>query len=343
MIVVIKTGTHDTDVERAVCKLESLGFSVEPISSREKILLGAAHLAIVDEFSLAEQMKAFPFVEDVLVDGKPFRQVSQTPSGVSLGDLTIGGSELVVMAGPCTVESPEQLFQAALAVSAAGAKVLRGGAYKPSTSPYGFQGLGVEGLELLSEAGKRFRLKVVTEVMDPRNVELVVQYADMLQIGTRNMQNYDLLKEAGRSRHPVLLKRGMSSRIEEWLLAAEYILNEGNPNVVLCERGIRTFETATRNTLDLSAVPVVKSQTGLPVVVDPSQGTGRRDLVEPMSLAAIAAGADGLLIEVHPDPESAIKDGAQSLSQGEFESLMRRASKVSEAIGRPLALPQRVG
>lgn len=240
------------------------------------------------------------------------------------------------MAGPCAVESEEQLMASAKAVSEAGATMLRGGAYKPSTSPYAFQGMGKEGLELLKEAGRRYDLRVVTEVMDVRKVELVSQYGDMLQIGTRNMQNFDLLREVGQSRVPVLLKRGMSARIEEWLLAAEHILSSGNPNVVLCERGIRTFETNTRNTLDLSAVPATQAMTHLPVIVDPSQGTGRSDLVWPMSLAAVACGADGLLIEVHPHPDKALKDGEQSLSTQSFRALMPQLAAIAAAVDRPL-------
>lgn len=341
MIVVIRTGISQAELRPAVCKLEALGFDVRTIPTREKVMLEAHPTTATNEHACASQMRAFGFVEEVLVDGKPFRAVSSIEAGVAVGNLTLGGKEVIIMAGPCTVESEEQLFAAAEAVASAGATVLRGGAYKPSTSPYGFQGLGQEGLELLAAAASRYHLKVVTEVMDPRKVELVARYASILQIGTRNMQNYDLLKEVGRSKTPVLLKRGMSARIEEWLLAAEYILNEGNPHVILCERGIRTFETATRNTLDIAAVPVVKAQTGLPVVVDPSQGTGRRDLVRPMSLAAIAAGADGLLIEVHPNPEAAIKDGAQSLSATEFVSLMADARRVAEAVGRVVAGSER--
>jgi 3-deoxy-7-phosphoheptulonate synthase len=232
------------------------------------------------------------------------------------------------------VETPEQTLSTARAVKEAGAHMLRGGAYKPSTSPYSFQGLGVEGLKILAEARKETGLPVVTEVMDPRNVELVCRYADMLQIGTRNMQNYDLLREVGKTRHPVLLKRGMWARIDEWLMAAEYIMKGGNENVVLCERGIRTFETATRNTLDLSAVAVVKQESHLPVIVDPSQGTGKWQLVTAMSRAAIAAGADGLIIEVHPHPEQALKDGAQSLTFENFRQLMVEVRAIAQAMGK---------
>ena len=275
---------------------------------------------------------------EIPLAGKPYHLVAKNEwrerSEVRVGNVVIGGQEIVLMAGPCTVESESQLMAAAEAVAQAGATILRGGAYKPSTSPYSFQGMGEEGLKLLREAGRRFDLKVVTEVMDPRKVDLVSGYADMLQIGTRNMQNYDLLKEVGQSRKPVLLKRGMSAKAEEWLLAAEYIAAEGNESIVLCERGIRSFDPITRNTLDLSVVPALRELTHLPIVVDPSQATGRRDLVPAMSLAAIAAGADGLLIEVHPEPPHAIKDGAQSIYTDVFRALVPKLEAVAEAVGR---------
>jgi 3-deoxy-7-phosphoheptulonate synthase len=239
-----------------------------------------------------------------------------------------------MMAGPCTVESEDQLFTTAKAVAAGGAKILRGGAYKPSTSPYSFQGMGVDGLKLLRKAADQYGLKVITEVMHVRKVEEVSQYADILQIGTRNMQNYDLLMEVGQTRKPTMLKRGMTSKFEEWLLAAEYIASKGNEQIMLCERGIRTFEPYTRNTLDLSAVPSIKALSHLPVIVDPSQGVGRRELVPPMCLAAVAAGADGLLVEVHPDPDHALKDGAQSITIPAFEEMMPVLARVAEAVNR---------
>jgi 3-deoxy-7-phosphoheptulonate synthase len=241
-----------------------------------------------------------------------------------------------MMAGPCTVESYEQTLATAQAVKASGAAILRGGAYKPCTSPYSFQGLGVEGLKILKEVSQQTGLPVITEVMDPRNVEQVCEYADILQIGTRNMQNYDLLREVGRCRTPVMLKRGMWAKIEEWLQAAEYIYLGGNHAVMLCERGIRTFETHTRNTLDLSAVPAVKQLSHLPVIVDPSQGTGKSSLVASMTKAAIACGADGLIIEVHPQPDKAIKDGAQSLTFDSFSQLMEECRPIAAAVGRAL-------
>ena len=255
---------------------------------------------------------------------------------VNVGGIKIGSSEIVIIAGPCAVENHEQLIETARIVKKAGAVLLRGGAFKPRSSPYNFQGLGEEGVKMLREAGRETGLPIVTEVMDTRMVKFVAEYADMLQIGSRNMQNYPLLKEVGMLRKPVLLKRGMMATIEEYLLAAEYILNQGNEQVVLCERGIRTFETTTRNTLDLSAVPMLKHLTHLPVIVDPSHGTGHRWMVPPMAKAAVAAGADGLIMEVHYKPEEALCDGYQSLSPDEFTRLMADLKKLGNAIGREI-------
>lgn len=261
-----------------------------------------------------------------------------TPTVVTVGSVRIGeGCPVVVMAGPCSVESREQTLTTARAVKALGATVLRGGAYKPSTSPYGFQGLGIEALEILAEAKAETGLPIITEVMDPRRVELVCGYADILQIGTRNMQNYDLLREVGKTQTAVCLKRGMSASLAEWLQAAEYILLEGNPNVILCERGIRTFETYTRNTLDLAAVPALKSLTHLPVIVDPSQGTGRSALVSALCRGGVAVGADGLLIEVHPEPERALKDGPQQVTPDGFAALMTELAPIAAAMNRGIA------
>jgi 3-deoxy-7-phosphoheptulonate synthase len=257
---------------------------------------------------------------------------------LEIGGVRIGeGCPVVVMAGPCTVESREQTLEAARAVKRLGAKILRGGAYKPSTSPYGFPGLGIDGLKILREAKEETGLPIITEVMDPRNVELVCEYADILQIGTRNMQNYDLLREVGQVKTAVCLKRGMSATIAEWLQAAEYVLLGGNPNVLLCERGIRTYETATRNTLDLAAVPVAKSLSHLPVIVDPSQGTGRAALVTPLCKGAVAVGADALLIEVHLHPEKALKDGPQQVTPDLFADLMAQTRPIADAVGRGIA------
>jgi len=255
---------------------------------------------------------------------------------IKVGENTFGSKKLVIIAGPCSVESREQVLQAAHEVKNAGAHILRGGAFKPRTLPYSFQGHGLEGLKMLDEARKETGLPIITEALSPEDVEIVESYTDMIQIGARNMQNYPLLKKVGRAKKPVLLKRGFAATIEEWLGCAEYILNEGNQEVILCERGIRTFETITRNTLDLSTIPVIKQISHLPIVVDPSHGTGVRSLVNPMSRAAVAAGVDGLMIEVHPNPEEALSDGAQSLHPYEFESLMRDIEKVAASVGKSI-------
>lgn len=268
------------------------------------------------------------------------RKTKPTDTIVNINGVKVGGSEIVVIAGPCAVESREQLFETARSVRTAGAHILRGGAFKPRSSPYSFQGMGEEGLKLLYEIRKETGMPVVTEVMDTRQVEMVAQYADMIQIGSRNMQNYPLLKEAGICRKPVLLKRGMMATIDEYLMAAEYVLSHGNEQVILCERGIRTFETSTRNTLDLSAVPVLKRLTHLPVIVDPSHGTGVRWMVPPMAKAAVAVGADGLIMEVHYNPEAALCDGYQSLSLDEFDSLMCDLRKIAQAVGREILAPK---
>lgn len=268
------------------------------------------------------------------VPSKVSRKIKPEDTIVNIKGIKVGGSDIVVIAGPCAVESREQLFETARSVRAGGANILRGGAFKPRSSPYNFQGMGEEGLKLLAEIRKETGLPIVTEVMDPRQMDLVGSYADMIQIGSRNMQNYPLLKEAGMCRKPVLLKRGMMSTVEEFLLAAEYVLHQGNDQVILCERGIRTFETSTRNTLDLSAVPMLKRLSHLPVIVDPSHGTGLRWMVPDMARAAIAVGADGLIMEVHYRPEDALCDGQQSLSLDEFDLLMSSLNKIALAVGR---------
>jgi 3-deoxy-7-phosphoheptulonate synthase len=281
-------------------------------------------------------------VHEVLRITEPYKLASRTfkPENtvIAVGDVRIGGDEVIVMAGPCSAETPEQVEAAAAAVKRAGAKVLRGGAFKPRSSPYSFQGLGEEGLQLLRSAADRHNLCLVSEVMDISQIDVVAKYSDILQVGARNMQNFTLLSELGRSRKPVMLKRGISATIEEWLLSAEYILAGGNMNVMLCERGIRTFETATRNTLDISAIPVVQKLSHLPVIVDPSHGTGRRDKVAPMARAAVAAGADGLIIEVHCDPDHALSDGAQSMFPAQFDRLMAELRIIAPAIGRSICL-----
>lgn len=273
------------------------------------------------------------------VNPKNHKKVLKEPVKISVKNTFIGGKEVIIIAGPCAVESIDQLTQTAEYVKSSGAKILRGGAFKPRSSPYNFQGLGEEGLKMLQQVSKETGLPVVTEVMDTRQVELVCRYAEMLQVGSRNMQNYPLLKEVGMTRKPVLLKRGMMATIEEFLLAAEYIISQGNDQIVLCERGIRTFETSTRNTLDLSAVPMLKSRTHLPVIVDPSHGTGLRWMVPTMSRAAVAVGADGLIMEVHYKPEEALCDGYQSLDPDEFDHLMKDLQKIAQAIGREISLP----
>ncbi len=340
MIVVMKTGASREHVQEVSDRLLELGYVVNPIFGVEKTVIGAVGGTEHDKVDAREQLLGYSGVEDVIFITKPYKFVAKEyrkgKSVVDVGGVLIGGDEIVMMAGPCTVESESQLFQTAAAVAKAGGKILRGGAYKPCTSPYSYQGMGVEGLALLKEAGRRYGLKVVTEVMHVKKVDEVCQYADILQIGTRNMQNYELLREVGQTRTPVMLKRGMTSKFEEWLLAAEYIASAGNEKLMLCERGIRTFEQYTRNTLDLSAVPALNALTHLPVIVDPSQGTGRRELVPPMSKGAVAVGADGLIIEVHPDPDHAIKDGAQSITIEAFEQLMDELKSVAHAVGRTL-------
>jgi 3-deoxy-7-phosphoheptulonate synthase len=274
------------------------------------------------------------------IPSKVSRKTKPGDTIVNIKGVHVGGSEIVIIAGPCAVESREQLFETARSVKESGAMILRGGAFKPRSSPYNFQGLGEEGLKLLSAIRKETNLPVVTEVMDTRQMELVASYADMIQIGSRNMQNFPLLKEAGMCGRPVLLKRGMMATIEEFLLAAEYILSQGNDQIILCERGIRTFETSTRNTLDLSAVPMLKRLTHLPVIIDPSHGTGLRWMVPSMAKAAVAVGADGLIMEVHYQPEKAICDGYQSLSLDEFSGLMSDLKKIAQAVGREILLPK---
>ena len=340
MIIVMKSGSALHEVQEVSDRLEELGYVVNPIVGVEKTVIGAVGGKEHEKVDALDQLRGYQGVEDVILITKPYKFVAKEYRGkksvLDIGGVLIGGDQVVMMAGPCTVESEEQLFTTAKRVAEEGAQILRGGAYKPCTSPYSFQGMGVEGLKLLQAAGKQFGLKVITEVMHVRKVEEVAEYADILQIGTRNMQNYDLLREVGQSRTPVMLKRGMTAKLEEWLLAAEYIAAGGNENIMLCERGIRTFEPYTRNTLDLSAVAALNSLTHLPVIVDPSQGTGRRDLIAPMSKASVAVGADGLIIEVHPDPDHAIKDGAQSITIESFEALMPELLAVANAIGRTI-------
>ncbi|MCW5937782.1 MAG: 3-deoxy-7-phosphoheptulonate synthase [Fimbriimonadaceae bacterium] len=343
----MRPGANQVQVAHVSESLELHGYVVKPIVGAEKSIVCAVGGDEHKQYDFLEQLKSFDGVEDVLLITKPYKAVARETVGgrstVDVGGVLVGGNEVVMMAGPCTVESEEQTMTTAAAVAAAGAKILRGGAYKPSTSPYSFQGMGVPGLEILREAGRRFGLKVVTEVMDVRKIEMICAYADVLQVGARNMQNYDLLREVGQCRVPVLLKRGMTATYNELLLAAEYIATGGNDKIMLCERGIRTFESYTRNTLDIGAVPALQNLSHLPVVIDPSQGTGRRDLVEPLSRAAIAAGADALIIEVHPNPDEALKDGPQSLTIDGFVTMMPGLARVAEAVGRSMAVGAPVG
>lgn len=323
MIIVMEAQSTPQDIQAICQKLETMSLESHVINGVTQSVIGVIG-EITDE--LCETANLWPKVEKALRVGKPYKLVSREcqPSGsiVQVGSLAIG-KDKVVIAGPCAVETEDQMLQTAKAVKSAGANMLRGGAFKPRTSPYAFQGLKVKGLELLAEAGKAYGLPVVTEVVDPRDVEVVAQFADMLQIGARNMQNFSLLQEVGQTRKPVLLKRGLSSTVQEWLMAAEYIMAGGNSQVVLCERGIRTFEPWTRNTLDVSAIALAKEVSHLPVLADPSHASGKRSLVEPLAKAALAVGADGLIIEVHPNPDKALSDGPQSLDFAEFATFMQ--------------------
>ncbi len=333
----MKIGASKPQVDHVCEEVKRLGFRPHLIHGEERDVIACIghEKKKKDLFSL----QGAEGVESVVPISKPYKLASrETKKETSVlkidGGIEIGGPRLCVMAGPCSVESERQILETARSVKTSGALMLRGGAFKPRTSPYDFQGMGEEGLKLLAKARKETGLPVITEVMDAEDVELLEKYADVLQVGARNVQNFSLLKELGQSKKPVMLKRGMSTTIREWLLSAEYILAGGNPNVILCERGIRTFETATRNTLDLSAVPVLREQTHLPIVVDPSHGTGQWQYVQPMALASVAAGADGLIIEVHPKPEEALSDGAQSLTLKKFDELMTKLKPLAAVLGR---------
>ncbi|MBI3626116.1 MAG: 3-deoxy-7-phosphoheptulonate synthase [Candidatus Rokubacteria bacterium] len=338
MIIVLKSGVTDAEVDAVCRRVAELGYQPHTIRGEFKTVIGA----VGEERGKADLriLEAMEVVERVVPIQQPFKlaskEIKPELSEVRVHGVPIGGPRVVVMAGPCSVESASQVLEVAEAVKAAGASILRGGAYKPRTSPYAFQGLKEQGLKYLAEARKRTGLPVVTEVLETESVELVAEYADILQIGARNVQNFTLLRRVGETGKPVLLKRGMATSIQEWLLSAEYILSSGNPNVILCERGIRTFETATRFTLDLNAVPVVRKLSHLPVIVDPSHGTGHWDLVAPMAKGAVACGADGLIIEVHPRPEEALSDGPQSLKPAKFAQLMQELRPVALAVGRTL-------
>ncbi|MFC1924539.1 3-deoxy-7-phosphoheptulonate synthase [Chloroflexota bacterium] len=339
MIVVMKKDCVDKEIDDVMARLNSAGLTGHLSTGVERTVIGIVGIApILPE--LRESLEMMPGVEDVVPITRPYKLSSREfhPSNtiIKVGGVEIGGRKLAVMAGPCAVETEEQVISTAQRVKAAGANILRGGAFKPSTSPYSFRGLGEKGLNLLYKAGQEIGLPLVTEVLSPEDVETVARYADILQIGTRNMQNFSLLDKVGETRKPVLLKRGLANTIQEWLLAAEYILAQGNRQVILCERGIRTFENYTRNTLDISAVPIIHKISHLPIIADPSHGTGKWYLVAPMALAAIAAGADGLMIEVHPTPDTALKDGPQSLNFENFDQLMKLAIPVAAAVGREI-------
>ena len=339
MIIVMQRGASQQQIDHVFVRVRELGYKVHPIYGTERTVVGA----IGDErgkFRL-KSLESLPGVESVIPILKPFKLVSrelkQEKTLVKVGEgITFGSDQFVVIAGPCSVESREQIVETARRVKKAGARMLRGGAFKPRTSPYSFQGMEQEGLELLAEAREKTGLKIVTEVITPQDIPLVARYTDVLQIGARNMQNFALLKQVGLVDKPVLLKRGMWATVDEFLMSAEYICSQGNLDVILCERGIRSFETYTRNTLDLSAVPLIKNLSHLPIIVDPTHSTGQRDLVTPMTKAAAACGADGVIVEVHPSPEEALSDGEQSLTPDEFDELVRQLKPILEVEGRKL-------
>ena len=341
MLIVMQHGASQEDVQRVVATIEELGYGARPIPGAQRTAVG---LVGNDGRVNSARLAALPGVREIIHVSQPYKQVSREwkaeatvvrfPNGV-----TVGGDEVTLIAGPCSVESAEQILLAARQVRDAGAVILRGGAYKPRTSPYAFQGLGEEGLRLLAAARQDTGLLIVTEALDPEAVDVVAEYADIVQIGARNMQNYSLLKRVGRCGKPVLLKRGPAATITEWLLSAEYLLAEGNHDVILCERGIRGFDPATRNLFDVTAIPLIHELSHLPVIADPSHGTGRRTLVIAMARAAIAAGADGVMVEVHPEPDRALSDGEQSLYPSQFAALVREVTEIAAAIGRKVGAP----
>ena len=338
MVVVMQERATEGQIQRIIEQLVGMGFDVHRSTGVNRTVIGAVGNGVGDPQLLEVQGG----VQEVLRITEPYKLASRTfkpdNSVITIGDVRIGGDEVVVMAGPCSAESEEQVETTAAAVKRAGAKVLRGGAFKPRSSPYSFQGLGEPGLKMLRAAADRHDLRLITEVMEIGQIEVVERYSDIFQVGARNMQNFSLLRELGRTRKPVMVKRGISATIEEWLLSAEYVLAGGNTDVMLCERGIRTFESYTRNTLDISAIPVVQKLSHLPVIVDPSHGTGRRDKVAAMARASVAAGADGLIIEVHNDPDHALSDGAQSMFPSQFDRLMAELRIIAPAIGRGICL-----
>ena len=343
MLVVMSHSAQEDDIQRVISTIEEMGYEARPIPGSQRTAIG---LVGNDGRVDSSRLESLPNVLQVIHVSQPYKQVSrewkaentlvELPNGT-----VIGGSDVVLMAGPCSVETEAQILTIAHQVKKSGATVLRGGAFKPRTSPYAFQGLGIKGLQLLAKARAETGLAIVTEALEPDTVEAVAEYADIIQIGARNMQNYPLLRRAGKSGKPVLIKRGLAATIKELLLSAEYVLAEGNPNVILCERGIRSFDDQTRNLLDLAAIPVVQALSHLPIIADPSHGTGVRAKVTPMARAAVAAGADGLLIEVHPDPDRALSDGGQSLWPQQFADLVREVTAIAGAIDRRIAVPHR--
>ncbi len=338
MILTLKTGVHKKEVDKVIAKIKELGYTPSISKGAERVVIGVIGEKAILLKSTFESMDAVDFITPI---SKPYKMVSREfkkeNSVITITkDVKAGGKQVIIIGGPCSIDTKENLLHNAREIKKAGGHLLRGGAFKPRTSPYAFQGLGEKGLELLAEARRQTGLPVITEVMDPRQVESVCRYADVLQIGARNSQNFDLLREVGQARKPVVLKRGMANTIEEWLMSAEYILSKGNSQVILGERGIRTFETATRNTLDLSAVPVVKHLSHLLVFVDPSHGVGVRDFIVPMARAAVAAGADGIMVETHPHPAEALSDGHQALLPLQFHHMVKELRLIAEAIGRTI-------
>ena len=335
MIIVMESGAEESEIQEVISRLTSMNLDIHRSDGISQVVIGAIGLTGDIELRDFELMKN---VSHVIRISEPYKRASRAmhpeKTIINVRGVDIGGENVVIMAGPCAVESKEHVMEMAEIVSKAGAKILRGGAYKPRTSPYSFQGLGEKGLIYMRDAADVYDLAVVTEIMDPNLIPLMSDYADIFQVGTRNMQNYSLLKELGKTKKPILLKRGLSATIEEWLMSAEYIMAGGNPNVMLCERGIRTFEGYTRNTFDISAIPVVESLSHLPIIADPSHATGRRDKVSPVARASIAAGADGILIEVHSDPENALSDGAQSLYPEQLTKLMNEIKIIATAVNR---------
>ena len=337
MIIVMKPDAAKKDIEHVLKTIRDMKLRPHISKGKERTIIGA----IGDERNLANiPLTTFAGVEKVMPILSPYKVVSREfkkeNTLIRVNGVTIGGKKIVIMAGPCSIEGREMLMAIGKSVKSSGAAILRGGAYKPRTSPYSFQGMGKEGLELLKEAKHLLKMPVVTEIMDTKDIDLISDYTDIFQVGARNMQNFSLLKELGSTNKPILLKRGLSATIKELLMSAEYIASKGNDKIILCERGIRTFETETRNTLDLNAIPVIKKLTHLPVIVDPSHGTGRRDIVATMSMAAIAAGADGIIVEVHQQPEKALSDGEQSLKPDEFKQMVKAIDRIARAIGRAI-------